>query len=122
VAVGFAIADEDGTVLDFPDARVGDGDFEDVRGEVFEACFAGTHGLRVDVPVDLPDLRRDLIEEGGFFHGIAEFGFEDHGESFYGEIEVDSGGVPEAVGGGEGAAGDDVMDVGVILEGSSPGV
>jgi len=30
--------------------------------------------------------------------------------------------VPEAIGGGEGAAGDDVMDMGVILEGSSPGV
>ena len=122
MAVGFAVADEDGTVLDFPDARVGDGDFEDVRGKVFQACFAGTDGLGVDVPVDLPDFRRDLIEEASFFHGIAEFGFEDYGESFHGEIEVDSGGVPEAVGGGESAAGDDVMDVGVILEGSSPGV
>ena len=30
--------------------------------------------------------------------------------------------MPEAIGGGEGAAGDDVMDMGVILEGSSPGV
>lgn len=122
MAVGFAIADEDGTVLDFQDARVGDGDFEDVRGEVFEACFAGTDGLGVDVPVDLPDFRGDFLEEASFFHGVAELGFEDHGESFYGEIEVDSGGVPEVVGGGEGAAGDDVMDVGVILEGSAPGM
>ena len=122
MAVGFAIADENGTVLDFQDTRVGDGDFEDVRGEVFEACFAGTHGLGVDVPVDLPDVRGDFLEEAGFFHGIAELGFEDHGESFNGEIEVDSGGVPEAIGGGEGAAGDDVMDVGVILEGSAPGM
>jgi hypothetical protein len=122
VAVGFAIADEDGTVLDFQDARVGDGDFEDVRGKVFEAGFAGTHGLGVDVPVDLPDLRGDFLEEASILHGIAELGLEDYGESFNGEIEVDTGGVPEAVGGGEGAAGDDVMDVGVILEGSSPGV
>ncbi len=30
--------------------------------------------------------------------------------------------MPEAIGGGEGAAGDDVMNMGVILEGSSPGV
>jgi hypothetical protein len=30
--------------------------------------------------------------------------------------------VPEAIGGGEGASGDDVMNMGVILEGSSPGV
>ena len=30
--------------------------------------------------------------------------------------------MPEAIGGGEGAAWDDVMDMGVILQGSSPGV
>ena len=30
--------------------------------------------------------------------------------------------MPEAIGGGEGAAGDDVMDMGVILQGSPPGV
>jgi len=88
VAVGFAIADEDGTVLDFQDARVGDGDFEDVRGEVFEACFAGTHGLGVDVPVELPDLRGDFLEEASILHGIAELGFEDHGESFNGELWI----------------------------------
>ena len=35
MAVGFAVANEDGTVLDFQDARVGDGYFEDVRGKVF---------------------------------------------------------------------------------------
>ena len=86
----FPVANEDSTVLDFQNSRVGDGDFEDVGGEVFEACFAGTHGLGVDVPVELPDLGRDLIEEAGLFHFIAELGFEDDGESFNGEIEVDS--------------------------------
>ena len=45
----FPVANEDSTVLDFQNSRVGDGDFEDVGGEVFEACFAGTHGLGVDV-------------------------------------------------------------------------
>jgi hypothetical protein len=89
VAVRFAIANEDGTVLDFQDAGVGDGYPEDIRGEVFEACFTGTDGLGVDVPVDLPDLGRDLIEETSLFHFIAELGFEDDGESLDGEIEVD---------------------------------
>ena len=122
MAVRFAVANEDSAVLDFQDARIGDGYSEDVGGKVFEACFAGTYGLGVDVPVDLPDLRRDLIEEAGLFHFIAELGFEDDGESSDGEIEIDPGGVPEAIRGGEGAAGDDVMDMGVKLEGSSPGV
>ena len=60
LAVGFAIANEHGAVLDFDDARVGDGDFEDVGSQVFEASFAGGYRLRVDVPVDLPDIGRDL--------------------------------------------------------------
>jgi len=85
----FPVANEDSTVLDFQNSRIGDGDFEDVGGEVFEACFAGTHGLGVDVPVDLPDLGRDLIEETGLFHFIAKLRFEDLGESSDGEIEID---------------------------------
>jgi len=89
VAVRFAIANEDSAVLDFQDSRIGDGNFEDVGGEVFQACFTGTDGLGVDVPVDLPDLGRDLIEETSLFHFIAELGFEDLGESLDGEIEVD---------------------------------
>jgi hypothetical protein len=39
-----------------------------------------------------------LIEEAGFFHRIAELGFEYLRESFDGKIEIDPGGVPEAVG------------------------
>ncbi len=122
MAVRFAVANEDGAAFDFDDSRIGDGYPEDVRGEVFEACFTGTHGLGVDVPVELPDLGRDLIEEAGFFHSLAELGFKDDGESSDGEIEIGPGGVPEAIGGRESASGDDVMDMGVKLEGSSPGV
>jgi hypothetical protein len=85
----FSVANEDSTVFDFQDSRIGDGDFEEVGGKVFEACFAGTHGLGVDVPVELPELGRDLIEETGLLHFIAELGFEDDGESSDGEIEID---------------------------------
>ena len=118
----FFIADEDGAVLHLHDARVGDGDFEDVGGEVFEAGITRRHGLGVDVPIDLPDFRGDLIEEAGFYHFIAELGPKDFGERFDGEIEVGWGGVPAAIGGGQSAAGDDVMDMGMVLQGSSPGV
>jgi hypothetical protein len=90
VAVRFAIANKDSAVLDFDDSRIGDGDPEDVGGKVFEACFAGADGLGVDIPIELPDLGEDFIEEANFLHFIAELGFEDYGESFHGEIEVDS--------------------------------
>ncbi len=111
----FPVANEDSAVLDFQDSRIGDGNPEDVGGKVLETCFAGTDGLGIDVPVDLPEFRGDLIEETGLLHFIAELGFEDDGESSDGEIEIDPGGVPETIGGAEGAAWDDVMDMGVIL-------
>jgi hypothetical protein len=66
VAVRFFIADEDGAILDLEDPIIGDGDFEDIGGEVFEACLRGRDGLGVDVPIDESDLRGDLIEEAGF--------------------------------------------------------
>jgi len=90
VAVRFAIANEDGAVLDLEDTRIRDGDSEDVGSEVLQACFAGAYGFGIDVPVDLPDIRRDLIEETGFFHSISELGLEDLRESSDGEIEIDS--------------------------------
>jgi len=88
--MGFCILKEDGVVFHFEDAGIGDSHFEDIRGEIFQAGFRGTDGLRVDIPIELPDLGGDFIEEAGFLHFIAELGFEDYGERFYGEIEVDS--------------------------------
>ena len=55
------VANEDRAVFDFQDTRIGDGHSEDVGGKVFEGCFAGADGLGVDVPVDLPDIGRDLM-------------------------------------------------------------
>ena len=94
----FAIANEYGAILDVDDARVGDGDFEDVGGQVFEASFAGGYRLAVDVPVDVPDIGRDLIEKLGLFHQIAELGPEDFRERLDGEKEIDFGGTPRAIG------------------------
>jgi hypothetical protein len=78
--------------------------------------------LRVDVPVKLPDFGGDLVQEAGIFHGFFELGLKDSGEGSNREEEVDPGGMPEAVEGGEGATRDNVMDMGVILQGSSPGM
>lgn len=80
--MSFGVLEEDGVVFHLDDAAIGDSHLEDIRGEVFEACFRGTHGLGVDVPVKLPNFRRDLIEEAGFFHDIAELGLEDFGEGY----------------------------------------
>lgn len=94
----FFIADEDCAVLDFQDPRVGDGDFEDLGGEIFDACRRGRDGLGVDVPIDLPDFRGDLIEQARLFHFVSELGSKDFGEGLNREIEVYLGGVPLTIG------------------------
>ena len=78
-AVGFAVANQDDTVFDLQDSGIGEGYSEDVGGKVFEACFTGAYGLGIDVPLTLPDLRGDLIEEWGFSHCISELGLKDFG-------------------------------------------
>ena len=62
---------------------------EDIRGEVFEAGFGGTYRLGIDVPIDLPDFRGNLIEESGIFHGATKLGLEDFGEGSDREIKID---------------------------------
>jgi hypothetical protein len=122
LAVGFAIANEHGTAIEACDARVGNGDFEDVRGEIFESRLTGAHRLAVDIPVDVPDLVVNVIEQFRLFDEIAEFGSEDFRESFDRHKEIDSGGVPGAIGRADGTARHDVMNVWMILESASPGV
>ena len=98
VAVRLAIANEDGAVLDFDDARVGDSDFKDVGSEILKARFAGRYRLAVDVPVAMPEFSGDSIGQSGLHYLIAELGSKDFRESFDGEKEVDSGGMPRAIG------------------------
>jgi len=121
-APGFGVSEEDGVVFHLDDAAIGDRHLEDIRGEVMEASFGRAYRLGVDIPIDLPDFRGDLIQEAGVSHDLPELGLEDFGERFDGEIKIDPGGMPEAVEGREGASGNDVMDMGVILQGSAPGM
>jgi hypothetical protein len=62
-----------------------------------QASLVGNR-LGVDVPVELPDIGWDFIEELGLFHQIAELGPEDFREGFDGEKESDFGGMPRAIG------------------------
>jgi hypothetical protein len=70
LAVGFAVANDHGAVVGTDDAGIGDGDLEDVGGEIFESGFTGAHRLGVDGPVCLPDFGWDLIEEFCLFDQI----------------------------------------------------
>lgn len=122
LAVRLAIANEHGAVVEVQDAGIGDSDLEDIGGEIFESSLTGARGLAVNVPICLPDVGRDLLQQFGLFDQIAELSSEDFRECFDGEKEIDSGRMPRAIGRTESAARNDVVDMRMILKGSAPGV
>ena len=114
------VAKGDDSILHFHNAAVGDGHLEDIRGKILEAGRAFAHRLAVDVPLDFPDLGRDLVKEAGSLHFVSELGPEDLGEGLYRQIEIDPGRMPGAVFGQKGSSGGNVVDMGMILEGAPP--
>ncbi len=118
----FSVAEEDLSVLQLDNATVGDGHFEHVRSEVFEGGLRGAHGLAVDVLIQLPDLVGDQCKKPGLGHSVTEFRSIDRGEGPDGQVEVDGRGMPGAVLSGQGATWDYVVDVGVVVELTPPGV
>src|SRR5438552_17279501 len=82
---------------------------------------AGADGFGMDHPVFVPDAGRDLSKGVGHFQRVTKLGAEDGGERLNGHEEVFAGGEPTARV-REAAAGDDVMEVGMIEELAGPGV
>ena len=59
-ASGFAVRARDDMVLERDNTAVGDGHFEDLRGEILQGCGAVRVDLAVHVPGGVPDLWGDL--------------------------------------------------------------
>lgn len=116
------ILKRDATLFDLEDAAIGDGDLEDIGREVFQRGVAFTDGLGVDIPVEGPDFGVDSIEEAGFFHSVTELSPVDGGEGLDGDVEVLTGRKPAGAVVAQAAARDDVVDVGVVLELTAPGL
>ncbi len=75
-AAGFFVGEGDPSVLDLEDAVIRDSHLEDVGSEIGDRSLGTGYGLAVDVPVLLPGLRGDLIEQSGGVHEIAELAAE----------------------------------------------
>ena len=118
----FTVGESNRAVLEAHDAAVGDGDPEDIGGEVGEGGVAVVVGLTVDVPGDGPDLRIDLLQQTSLAHVFPQESPVDGGEGFHGDKEVGSGGVPGCAVLRQSTARHDVVHVGVVLELPAPGV
>ena len=60
LAVWFLVAEGHDTVLDFEDTAIRDGHFEDIGSKISETMLAGSDGLAVDIPVDVPEFGWDV--------------------------------------------------------------
>ena len=119
---GLTVGKGDGAVFESYKTSVGDGDPEDIRGEVGEGGVAMGTRLRVDVPGEVSDLWVDVLQPSGSAHVFFEEGSVDGRESSDGDKEVGSGGKPSAAVLRESTARDDVVNMGMVLELSSPGM
>lgn len=72
LAVRFFVVEEDLAFVDLDDAAVGDGDAEEIGGEVFERCLGAADCLAVDDPVRFPGIVRYLREQSGFIDSVAK--------------------------------------------------
>lgn len=109
-------------VFHFNDPAIGDGHLEYIRGEVTHPMLTRGRGFTVHIPIDVPGFVRDELIEACLFHFIPEPCPEQFGESPYRDQEVRPGRMPGAVLRREGTSRDDVMNVGVIGNLSSPGM
>jgi hypothetical protein len=112
----------DSAVFEAHETSIGDGASEDSGGEVLEGRVAIVARLRVNIPGDVPDVWVDVLEQSGLAHIFFADGSVDGREGLHGDKAVGSRGEPDGAVLGESTARDDVMDVGVLLELSSPGV
>jgi hypothetical protein len=121
-AAHFPVGEGDRAVRERHDAAVGDGDLEDRGGEVGEGRVAVGGGLAVDGPVGLPGQWIALSPQSSLLPIFFEESAVDRGEGLDGDKEVGSGRQPTTSVLRPSTAGDNVMDVGVVLELSTPGM
>ena len=122
VCVGRAVVKGDLVIFEFYQAAVADGDTEDVGSQVLEGSATIADRFAMDNPILLPDGGRDIVGEAGFLKGVKEFGPEDFGEGFDWEQEVMVGREPGAVIGGQPTGRDEIVNVRMVGQVTSPGV
>ena len=116
------VAESDLSVLKFEEALVGESDAEDIRSQILERCLAGADGLTVDNPLLPPDLGWNLLQQLCLFQGRSKLGSKETGEGFDMDKEGIVGAQPGLPLSRQPAAGDKVMNVGMVSQVAGPGL
>ena len=108
------VSECDGSIVEGEDARVGDGDAEDVAGEILED---GVLTLAPAGDFDDPGFGPDEgDDEVGAFVGeqSLELAANELGQGYFGDEKGLASGVPMAAVGGDTAAGNEAVNVGMV--------
>lgn len=120
------VSESDLTVFRADDAVVGDSYPMGVAAQVIEDLLWGSEGFfRIDDPVCVAEPRRwgwEFALADGLLHQVEELTPEDSAQGLDAEQEVFAGFNPAALIGGEGACGDEAVQVEVVFEELVPGV
>src|ERR1700761_6559497 len=112
VASAVLVAIGHGRVVDSQDAVVGNGDAEDVAGEIVECGLLSFAPWRnVNDPEDLPDMGWQVGVRAEPGEGIAEAGAGKGGERRFRDQERFAGGMPGGAVVGQSAAGNQAVNV-----------
>jgi hypothetical protein len=116
------VTEGDLTVLTFENPVVGKSNAKDIGGQVFEGGLTCADRLAVDDPLLPPDLKWDLVEQVGLLQSGAELGPKQPGEGFDVNQESVAGTPPGVPISGQTAAGNEVMNVGMVGQIAGPGL
>jgi hypothetical protein len=119
---GCAGGEGDKAVLEAHDAAAGEGDFADIRGEIFAGRMAVGVGLAVDVPGDVPDPWVDVSQESSVLPLLFAESPGEGGEGLDRDKDGGAGGQPSRAVRSKPTAWDDRVHVRVVLERPAPGM
>jgi hypothetical protein len=116
------VTEGDLTVLTLENPPIGESHPEDIRGQILESGLTGANGLTVDDPLLPPDRGRNSLGQSCFLQGGPKLGSKEAGEGLDVNEEGIAGTPPGVTVSGQTAAGDEVMNVGMVSQVAGPGL
>jgi hypothetical protein len=120
--LGVLVFEGDPAVFESEDAVVADRHTKDVRREILEGLSASANRLTMDNPVLFPDRRGDKVKHRGPAPRITQFGTIQDGQRLDRNQEGIPGWEPLTAIGRKPARGHQIVYMGMVVQGASPGV
>jgi len=120
--LGVLVWEGDPAIVEAEDAVVADRHTNDVRCQGLEGLSASANRFTMHDPVLFPDRGGDKVKHGGLVQRIAHFGTKEDGKRLDRHQEMIPGWEPLTAISSKPACGHQVVHMGMVVHGASPGV